>query len=246
MEPLDSQCASDVLKKVKVVKGYNFITIENTKNLTKQEIIRLLNQPFMETTKNINILVESDFNSEVDHILKKNGFKVHDETVMVRKELQDSNRDATSLYTLKNLEEIPADDFKKVWKDSMLHSLNAPSSLDIDEQMLSVEEELGTNHKRSCMIAYENDSPIGVMIPHIEPGTQSEGRIFFFGLIPRERGKGKSKLLHQQALEILKNDFKATYYIGSTSQHNVPMLQTFQYNGCRIVERNIVYKRENE
>jgi len=39
-------------------------------------------------------------------------------------------------------------------------------------------------------------------MPHIEPGTSEEGRLFYFGIIPSERGKGKSKLLHKQALEI--------------------------------------------
>ncbi|WP_423808617.1 hypothetical protein [Pontibacillus yanchengensis] len=80
-------------------------------------------------------------------------------------------------------------------------------------------------------------------MPHIEPGTKNEGRLFYFGLIPSERGKGKSRKLHQRALGILQQDFQARYYIGATSVHNKPMVNTFISNGCEIMESYKVYKR---
>ncbi|WP_233522734.1 hypothetical protein [Peribacillus glennii] len=45
---------------------------------------------------------------------------------------------------------------------------------------------------------------MGIAIPHIEPGTDSEGRLFYFGLMPEERGKGKSAEIHMDCLMLLK------------------------------------------
>ncbi len=37
---------------------------------------------------------------------------------------------------------------------------------------------------------YDKNEPIGMSIPHIETGTESEGRLFYFGVMPYYRGKG--------------------------------------------------------
>lgn len=44
-------------------------------------------------------------------------------------------------------------------------------------------------------------------------GDIDEGRLFYFGIFPEERGKGYSKYLHLQSLHFLK-EMGATYYIG--------------------------------
>jgi hypothetical protein len=243
----DTQHNSGLLEKVKIVKGDSFVTIEDTKNLTNQELMELITylmgQSFIKNTKHVNFLVDSKVNKEIESLLIDYGFKMHDENITVHKALNGSN--TTYGFSLKNLDIISTKEFKSVWEESMKGSLNAPSSLNIDEQMRSVEVELGPNYKKSCIIAYDKGNPIGVIMPHIEPGTLEEGRLFYFGIIPSERGKGKSKLLHQQALEILKSDFKATYYIGCTGHNNLPMLKTFQNNECTVIEQNKVFKRKN-
>ncbi|WP_226673437.1 GNAT family N-acetyltransferase [Rossellomorea aquimaris] len=238
---------SDLMARIHIVKGKNFVTIENTKTLTNLELLELIpymmDQSFIKTCGNVNILVDCQCSKEVVSLLKEYEFTLHDENVTVHKVLEESSNLGEG-FSLKDLHDIPLKEFKNVWEASMKESLNAPSSLHIDDQMRSVEVELGPNCKRSCMIAYENDVPIGVTMPHIEPGTVDEGRIFYFGILPSERGKGKSKLLHQQTLEILKKEFNASYYIGSTGHNNLPMLKTFQSNGCMVVERNKVFKRK--
>ncbi|MCM3124502.1 MULTISPECIES: GNAT family N-acetyltransferase [unclassified Mesobacillus] len=248
MEVKKSQSNSNLLERIKIVKGENFVTIEDTKSLANQELIELITylmgQSFIKNCKNVNILVNSKFNTEVDFTLIENGFKLHDENVTVHKLLDDSSK-VENGFLLKDLNVLSLAEFKRVWEESMKGSLNSPSSLNVDEQMRSVELELGPNYKKSCIVAYDNGNPIGVIMPHIEPGTSEEGRLFYFGIIPSERGKGKSKLLHQQALEILKNDFMATHYIGRTGHNNLPMLKTFQNNGCTVIERNKVFKRGN-
>jgi hypothetical protein len=238
-----------LLEKIKIIKGEGFVTIEDTKLLTDKEFINLIsylmNQPYINKAKNVNILVDCKFNNEVDMLLKEFGFHLHDENVSVYKDLNESFEQISD-FALKDLENKSINEFKRVWEESMKGSLNSPSSLTMDEQIRSVEVELGQDFKKSCMVACENSRPIGVVIPHIEPGTLKEGRLFYFGLIPEQRGKGKSIPLHQQALNVLKDIFKAEYYIGSTSRNNVPMLKTFEHNGCSFLARNRVYKKNNE
>lgn len=86
---------------------------------------------------------------------------------------------------------ISDDVFKGLWERCMTGSENAVSTLTIEEHFKSVKSELGVDWRKSCQAIYEEDKPIGIAIPHIEPGTISEGRLFYFGLVPEERGKGK-------------------------------------------------------
>ncbi|MCA1054046.1 GNAT family N-acetyltransferase [Rossellomorea aquimaris] len=239
---------SVLMSKLKIVQGHQFITIEDTSGLTQEEMMvvipHLLNQASFDSVQNLTILVHEKFNHGVEQLLKDGGFSLHDEMVIVMKELHDMKEVASTRFDFKNLEQVSTQEFTKVWEKAMQESLNASSSLNIDEHMLSVQKELGDGYRKSCLIAYEDGIPIGIVMPHIEPGTEHEGRLFYFGLIPEERGKLKSTPLHQQALELLKTDFKANYYIGQTSHNNLPMLKTFERNGCRILERNKVYKRK--
>ncbi|OAT81894.1 hypothetical protein A6P54_10290 [Bacillus sp. MKU004] len=248
MDRKQSHNVSDLMAKIKLVKGENFVTIEHTSSLTDRELMELIpyliKQPFIQTSKNVNILVDRNVSKKAASLLEEYEFKLHDENITVRKVL-DESAEVEDGFVLKDLYELPLAEFKRVWEASMAGSLNAPSSLNMDEQMRSVEVELGHDYKKSCMIAYENGAPIGVIMPHIEPGTSEEGRLFYFGIIPSERGKGKSRLLHRQALGILKRDFKASYYIGSTGYNNLPMLKTFERNRCTVVERNKVFKKIN-
>jgi len=250
MEFLKSQTSiDDVYKKIKVIKRDQYVIIEDTKNLTNQEMIglipELMNNPYIQHAKYVTILVDSKFNDTVEPLLIKNGFTFRDENITVHKILNESCEEECD-YTFKTLHELPTNEFKNIWMESMKDSLNPPSTLNIDELMRSVELELGPSYKDSCMVAFEEQKPIGVVIPHIEPGTLNEGRLFYFGLVPNERGKGKSKRLHQQALKILESSYKATYYIGRTSHRNLPMLKTFVKNGCAVTERNKVFKRREK
>ncbi|SDZ99040.1 GrpB domain, predicted nucleotidyltransferase, UPF0157 family [Thalassobacillus cyri] len=235
-----------VYDKVKFVEGEQYVTVEDTRHLTDEElktfVKHLLKDPAFHY-KEMTLLIPNKFEAEVESFLTDHGFRLHDENVMVKKALNHDTQTAVYFDTA-SLHEIAEEEFKLIWEKAMIQSLNASSSLDMDGHMQSVKGELGEDYRSSCLIAYENDLPIGVVMPHIEPGTTDEGRLFYFGLVPEARGKGKSKRLHHQALGILKDDFDAVYYIGSTSSNNVPMLKTFEANGCTVVERNRVYKRE--
>ncbi|GGC95397.1 hypothetical protein GCM10007216_27690 [Thalassobacillus devorans] len=235
----------EIYDKVKFVEGEEYVTVEDTRHLTDQEmkdlITHLLNDPAFHS-KDMTLLVHHKFSEEIEVYLTEHRFQMLDENVMVKKLLTQETAEAAYFDTA-SLHDIPEEAFKPIWKKAMSGSLNAPSSLDMDGHMQSVKGELGEDYRKSCLVAYENGEPIGVVMPHIEPGTADEGRLFYFGLVPEARGKRKSKQLHLQALDILKSQFGASYYIGSTSRNNVPMLKTFEANSCTVVEKNKVYKR---
>ncbi|MBM7587764.1 hypothetical protein JOC86_004338 [Bacillus pakistanensis] len=242
---VDKTFRSNIYQKVKSIVGENFVTFEDTKYLTenemKQFIDYILEDSMFSNKKFINVLVHRKFSRHIDQLLIGEGFYLHDEFIMVYKDLKNHFAE-TSPFTFKSLELISEGEFKSVWKGTMEQSLNAPSSLTMDEQMENVKIELGEGYRKSCVIAYEEGRPIGVVMPHIEPGTEKEGRLFYFGLLKAERGKGKSIPLHKQALSLLKDDFKADDYIGGTSIHNLPMQKIFNHNDCKVVETNKVYK----
>lgn len=234
------------MDKLKVIETDTYITLENTHVLSTEEMLELVNfeisEQLLNPHDNITILVHSKFPEQVEKILRQRGFYLHDETLFVHKDLQQEELIGDSNLTFSSLHHVSTDIFKEAWGEVMSGSLNAPSTLHMNEQMMAVKKELGEAYKQSCLIASENGNTIGVVMPHIEPGTTNEGRLFYFGLVPSERGKGKSRKLHQSALSMLQRDFKARYYIGSTSVHNKPMVNTFVSNGCEITESYKVYK----
>ncbi|WP_051353251.1 GNAT family N-acetyltransferase [Thalassobacillus devorans] len=234
-----------VYDKVKFVEGEQYVTVEDTRDLTDQEmknlVTHLQKDPSFDS-KEMTLLIPNKFNVNIESFLTNHGFRLHDENVMVKKAWNKETRQPHYFDTA-SLHDIPEEAFKDIWEQAMSQSLNAPSSLDMDGHMQSVKDELGEDYQSSCLVAYEDGLPIGVVMPHIEPGTTDEGRLFYFGLVPEARSQGKSKRLHRQALGLLKEKFGACYYIGSTSRKNVPMLKTFEANGCTVIERNKVYKR---
>ncbi|WP_163527621.1 hypothetical protein [Halobacillus ihumii] len=237
---------SNLYKKVKFVEGENFTIVENLTHLSQKQLFTLLeyliHDDHYKKAATLSILLPSP-SVEVEEQLAKKGFTLHDITVSVKRDLSDISR-TEEPFTLRVLEEGMEESFKQVWSQSREGSLNASSSLTMDEQFSSVEKELGPNYRHTCQMVYEGAKPIGVVMPHIEPGTTGEGRFFYFGLIPEERGKGKSKALHRQALSVLRDEFRADYYMGSTSYRNQPMLKVFDYNGCQEVARSNLYERK--
>ncbi|CAM4398539.1 GNAT family N-acetyltransferase [Bacillus manliponensis] len=166
-------------------------------------------------------------------LLIKNNFKKQSTTLQVKRALTNIKEPPTVPFSLKGLNTISEKEFKHIWKFSMEGSLNTPSQLSIDEQLDAVKTELGLHWEDSCIAVYKDNQPTGVVMPHIEPGTTNEGRLFYFGLVPEMRGKGLSQPLHYYALYLLKG-MGATYYIGSTNIVNTPMIHTFQKNKCAV------------
>ncbi|WP_421384025.1 GNAT family N-acetyltransferase [Bacillus salacetis] len=83
----------------------------------------------------------------------------------------------------------------------------------------------------------------GFFIPHIEPYTKTEGRIFFFGITPQFRGQGLASEVHNFAAASLRMELKADSYIGTTDVQNLPMKKVFQKNGCVKIQSIKIYSR---
>ncbi|KAB2329876.1 GNAT family N-acetyltransferase [Bacillus mesophilum] len=125
-------------------------------------------------------------------------------------------------------------EFAELWAQCMKNSDNAISTLSIKEHMAGLKSELQDQWMSSCFAAFKNGEPIGISIPHIEPGTQDEGRLFYLGLLPNKRGNGYARILHLDSLNILKN-IGASYYIGSTHKSNIKMKKVFDANDCELI-----------
>ena len=44
--------------------------------------------------------------------------------------------------------------------------------------------------RSNCYTFFKENNLVGISIPHIEMGTNDEGRMFYFGIVPEMRGKG--------------------------------------------------------
>ncbi|MCZ8534883.1 GNAT family N-acetyltransferase [Psychrobacillus psychrodurans] len=171
------------------------------------------------------------------------GFEKYASKVEVFSDLNDINNNKKG-YDWQSLSDynISEDEFKKIWEKCMYASENSPTSLTMDEHLNSVKNEIGENWSKSCNVIYLEDNLVGISIPHIERGTVDEGRIFYFGILPEERGKGHSISIHYQSMNLLK-EMGATYYIGITHETNKKMQKVFLKNGCLIkAETESYYK----
>ncbi len=111
----------------------------------------------------------------------------------------------------------------------------------IDQVMLSIKNELGPEWRQYCYYFTKDEALIGISIPHIEMGTEDEGRLFYFGVVPSLRGQGLGIKIHKISLALLKN-FRANYYVGSTDTNNSHMIKIFEKNGCELRDRKGIYK----
>ncbi|SDN87889.1 hypothetical protein SAMN05518871_10886 [Psychrobacillus sp. OK028] len=124
-------------------------------------------------------------------------------------------------------------------------SANKNNLFSISQIMESLERELGENWRDQCFIFSQNGMNSGISIPHIEEGTTDEGRMFYFGVVPEQRGKGYGKLFHAVTLELLK-PLGAKIYVGSTDTGNAPMRKIFETNGCILRDIKGIYRIDME
>ncbi|HGH7173735.1 TPA: GNAT family N-acetyltransferase [Bacillus wiedmannii] len=236
----------------KVLNGLpNAVTIEEIEEdafynvqTYKEKISRFEEICFNWELKRASIVLNKRFSSynSSARVLLDADFSLHAAKVEVCRELDDIEA-LEKQFTYRSIEEtLSAKDFKYIWEQCMLNSGNQNSILNIDEHFYSVQTELDKGWEKSCIVFYDKNEPIGLSIPHIESGTESEGRLFYFGVMPYYRGKGISSQLHLQSLHMLK-EMGATYYIGSTHTSNEKMQRIFWRNNCSVkTEIELYYK----
>ena len=134
-------------------------------------------------------------------------------------------------------------DYSQMYELCRKGSANRNKQQSMDQVMDSIKNELGANWRNHCYYFTKDDALLGIAIPHIEMGTEDEGRLFYFGVIPHLRGKGMGTVIHRHALALLKQ-FKAAYYVGSTDIHNQNMIKIFKRNGCQLRDQKGIYRLE--
>ncbi|WP_088008129.1 GNAT family N-acetyltransferase [Indiicoccus explosivorum] len=125
-------------------------------------------------------------------------------------------------------------------------SANKNKLFTMDQIMESLSHELGDGWRSHCFIFWQGEEPAGVSIPHIEAGTETEGRLFYFGVTPENRGKGLGTLFHRLSLGLLHDRFGAETYVGSTDEENRHMIGIFERNGCRLRDKKGIYRLERQ
>ncbi|OUB86489.1 GNAT family N-acetyltransferase [Bacillus thuringiensis serovar sinensis] len=236
----------------KVLNGLpNAVTIEEIEEdifynvqTYKEKISRFEEICFNWELKRASIVLNkrfSGYNSRA-RVLLDADFSLHAAKIEVCRGL-DNVEALNKRFTYGSIEETLSEkEFKCIWEQCMADSGNQTSILNIDEHFYSVQTEIGKGWEKSCIVFYNENDPIGLSIPHIESGTENEGRLFYFGVMPHYRGKGISSQLHLQSLHMLK-EMGATYYIGSTHTSNEKMQKIFWRNNCSVkTEIELYYK----
>lgn len=120
-------------------------------------------------------------------------------------------------------------------------SANQNNLFTMDQIMESLELEIGSSWREQTMLFKKDEEVIGIAIPHIEAGTESEGRLFYFGMIPKWRGKGYATGCHYASLLFLQT-LGATHYVGSTDTANHGMIQVMVKNGALERDKKGIYR----
>ncbi|WP_277584029.1 GNAT family N-acetyltransferase [Psychrobacillus antarcticus] len=141
--------------------------------------------------------------------------------------------------------EVTDSDFAILYDACRRGSANKNNLFSISQIMESLELELGANWRDQCFIFSQEGMNYGISIPHIEQGTTDEGRMFYFGVVPEQRGKGYGKIFHAITLELLKT-LGAKVYVGSTDTSNKHMRRIFETNGCILRDIKGIYRIDIE
>ncbi|EIT84497.1 acetyltransferase [Fictibacillus macauensis ZFHKF-1] len=208
----------------------------NDTNLGKGELESLVSESRNKNVTRIGVVINKSAAHylQFSKLLVNHGFTAYASKVEVTKLLQGLT-EPKKAYEWRSISTntLTEAEFKKLWSQCRIGSENRTSSLSIEEHVASVQQLLGEKWRDACVAFYEGSKAIGITIPHIEPGTQDEGRLFYFGLVPEERGRGRSGLIHTQSLWLLKQ-MGATFYKGSTHETNLKMQKVFLNNACSI------------
>ncbi len=236
-----------VLKQCKVVQSIpHYFVLEGTpayfsNDQISQAIQEMVEKKFQHDLKSISVICdesELNFGFWKDELLKA-GFQLKTRRLQFERSLDTLEKKSGSHeITWQKTEDAQ---FQKYWMLASKDSLNKPDSVSIDNGLFEgLKEELGSSYGDHCLIGCWNGRPIGISIPHIEPGTAEEGRLFFLGLFPEYRGQGLGRYLHLQSLIHLKR-IGARNYIGMTDERNIPMQKLFIQNGCPNTRTISVY-----
>jgi ribosomal protein S18 acetylase RimI-like enzyme len=225
----------------------SYIGLEQKERLEREAfrnvVHELLSIGSKEKLNRVNVRLKKGIEgfTDMESVLDERGFEHFTTSVEYRKDLSEV-KNFESKFTFVTLQDkgFTEIEFKNIWKMTMMDSGNRSSTLPIEEHLNAVMYELGSGWKSNCGLFYLDGIPVAICIPHIEPGTVDEGRLFYFGVLPEMRGKGYATELHHYSLNVMK-EMGASYYIGSTHETNKPMQRVFEKSGCEEIGRRSSY-----
>lgn len=164
-----------------------------------------------------------------------------------------TNMNITGERVVYTMELLDSDDFSlpkfEVWPINQENSIRLLSEVmqvtlkHAEVFLQQMKEELPDQAEKMFTVYKVNNSPVGIVLPHIEPLTNNEGRLFWIGIHPNYVGKGFGKDLHAIGLYRLKKDFHAERYVGITQIDNCAMRKIMHSNGC-VESENILVSLE--
>ncbi|WP_419394231.1 GNAT family N-acetyltransferase [Cytobacillus praedii] len=235
---------------MKILDGTpNYFVIEDIGQVSSSEHFEKLLQAMMDHVsekgiQSVSIVLNEKEAANTDYLelLGAFDFWQKETQYFYKRELSSFNVDSgKGSLEIQSIEQTTAELFIAVWQETVKGSLNASSTISVEKEFIGMKSELGLEYAKSCLIGFHGKNPIGITMPHIEPGTVDEGRLFYFGLLPEYRGKGWGSALHKLSLYLLKK-MGAAYYIGATGHKNIPMQRIFQANGCQMFEQKFTYR----
>lgn len=189
----------------------------------------------------VTVCTEDKYYDTFHSLLSDYGYELFARKYLYRKQLEDEQPLSPSYrWEAIGMGESDEKRFLEIWKSSMEQSANRASSRSIENQLDDVKALLGEKYKDSCRIIYEENIPVAMTIPHLEPGSDGEGRIYYVGTLPAARGRGLGQVVHAASLRMLK-EMGAVVYEGSTHAENLTMQRVFQRNGCKVIRKIAAY-----
>jgi ribosomal protein S18 acetylase RimI-like enzyme len=183
-------------------------------------------------------------NSQLRGILRSIGFVEKQDKAYYRKEIACYHSPYRKNFCYRSIAEIGKDEFLAVYRETYIGNLNRNYKKENpDEDFHSHVESAGELFDAKAWLAiYENQEPIGIVLPQRFPDDPYEGTLMSVGLVPKARSKGYGKILHAKGMEILAQQ-GATEYVGSTDVQNEPMIRVFEENGCQFVGIRTTHER---
>ncbi|PAD22336.1 GNAT family N-acetyltransferase [Terribacillus saccharophilus] len=225
----------------------NQVDIEQLESASVDELHKLLEHAHSVMGKSSSVhtrvtVCTEDKNYDTLHaLLTDYGYDLFARKYLYRKQLAEEQRLPFNYrWEAIGMGETNEKRFLEIWKSCMEQSANRASTRSIENQLDDVKGLLGEKWQTSCRIIFQGNIPIAMTIPHLEPGRDGEGRIYYIGTVSAARGKGLGQIVHAASLMMLK-EMGAVIYEGSTHADNLPMQRVFEKNGCKVIRKIATY-----
>jgi hypothetical protein len=211
----------------------------NIDDLSSEEQENFLSD-FVRYSKENKFEFITEENTETDSWLKKLNFQVYRTKLLYKKDLTE-NVQTNSKLNYKSIAEVSLPTFLKTFEEVVQDDEERGTQTE-KEYFVSIQALAEEKYdEKNWDLVFEEEKPIGVLMPQVFPDAENEGTMFYLGLTKENRGKGYGKEIHVEGLNRL---YKrgVTDYIGSTLKSNVSMNKVFEANKCELETTQNFYK----